>query len=246
MIDKAEQAKGIYSLRSKGIAYRNLEIFYHYRSVKEILPSGKGMCLDLGARDSNFKQFIIDQGYDYVGIDINAHPSLDIVGDGCMLPFDENSFDCVVLAQVLEHVFDPQKTVSEVSRVLKPGGVMVGGVSFLEPYHKSYFNISHRAIEDIISKTGLNNICIEAGVTGVVLIMGRILGMFGSNNLTLFSTVTRLIFPIKYILKLGYFMMRVKNRIKRRDSDEFEKNIKDHYESISLSIAGHILFYAKK
>ncbi|MGD1897452.1 MAG: bifunctional 2-polyprenyl-6-hydroxyphenol methylase/3-demethylubiquinol 3-O-methyltransferase UbiG [Phormidesmis sp.] len=38
------------------------------------------------------------------------------------LPFDEGTFDVVVCVDVLEHVDDPQKTIAEIGRVLKPGG----------------------------------------------------------------------------------------------------------------------------
>jgi len=238
--------QGQYSLRTEGIDYRNLEIFYRYRSVKEICPQGRGRCLDLGARDSNFKQFLIDQGYDYVGMDIDYHPSLQVVGDGCSLPFQDSSFECVVLAQVLEHVFDPRAAVREAARVLKAGGVLVGGVSFLEPYHNSFFNLSHRAVEKLITEAGFVNIRIEAGVTGVVLILARILGLLGSKNLRLFSTTGRLLFPVKYLLKTGYTLMRLKNRLMGRDLKDFEHNVRDHYEALALSIAGHILFRASK
>lgn len=238
--------EGNYSLRKAGIDYKNLEIFYHYRSVKEIIPSGKGMCLDFGARDSNFKEYIIDQGYNYIGIDIDHHHSLDIVCDGCRLPFIDHCFDLAVLAQVLEHVFDPKAAVNEVYRVLKPGGTIVGGVSFLEPYHFSYFNLSHRAVQDILVSAGFKQICIEAGVTGIVLILARILGMFGSKNHRMFSAVSRFFFPVKYVLKCGYFLLGLKNRIQGRDLASYKKNARDHYESIALSIAGHILFHAQK
>ncbi|NVM22029.1 MAG: class I SAM-dependent methyltransferase [Desulfobacterales bacterium] len=41
------------------------------------------------------------------------------------LPFDSSSFDVVLLAEVLEHVFDTDALLSEVRRVLKEDGVLV-------------------------------------------------------------------------------------------------------------------------
>jgi SAM-dependent methyltransferase len=48
-----------------------------------------------------------------------------IVGDGCCMTFPDGSFDTIVNCQVLEHVFEPLKMVSEISRVLSPGGYAI-------------------------------------------------------------------------------------------------------------------------
>ena len=39
------------------------------------------------------------------------------------LPFDDNFFDICIALNVLEHVADWKKTVNEVARILKPGGI---------------------------------------------------------------------------------------------------------------------------
>ncbi len=44
------------------------------------------------------------------------------------LPFSDGSFDAVVIVDTLEHVDDPEFLVSEVARVLRPGGRFVGFV----------------------------------------------------------------------------------------------------------------------
>lgn len=45
--------------------------------------------------------------------------------DANKLPFGNNFFDKVVISEVIEHVEDQQKVLSEIYRVLKPGGIMV-------------------------------------------------------------------------------------------------------------------------
>ena len=47
------------------------------------------------------------------------------VGAGESLPFNDKTFDLVACCDVLEHVDDPKKTVGEISRVLKPGGLFL-------------------------------------------------------------------------------------------------------------------------
>ncbi|MEO0956186.1 MAG: bifunctional 2-polyprenyl-6-hydroxyphenol methylase/3-demethylubiquinol 3-O-methyltransferase UbiG [Pseudomonadota bacterium] len=48
-----------------------------------------------------------------------------IVGIGEDLPYEDASFDAVVCVDVLEHVSDLSKAVSEISRVLRPGGLFL-------------------------------------------------------------------------------------------------------------------------
>ncbi len=48
------------------------------------------------------------------------------------IPFDSNSFDAIVSHDVLEHVADPRKTISEIYRVLRPGG---RAFIIYPPYH---------------------------------------------------------------------------------------------------------------
>ena len=49
-------------------------------------------------------------------------------GWGHEIPFDDGAFDCVVLANVYEHVEPPyrQRTLDEIRRVLAPTGILVG------------------------------------------------------------------------------------------------------------------------
>ena len=60
------------------------------------------------------------------------------VGDVTDLPFDDNSFDIAHCHAVLMHLPDTSKTLSEVKRILKPGGIIssrefIVDSSFLEP-----------------------------------------------------------------------------------------------------------------
>ena len=40
------------------------------------------------------------------------------------IPFEESSLDAVICSEVLEHVDSPQKSIEELIRVLKPGGIL--------------------------------------------------------------------------------------------------------------------------
>lgn len=44
------------------------------------------------------------------------------------LPFDDAAFDVVVAAELLEHLRSPDLVVTEIARVLRPGGTVAGSV----------------------------------------------------------------------------------------------------------------------
>jgi SAM-dependent methyltransferase len=49
-------------------------------------------------------------------------------GDALRLPFPDNTFDRVICSEVFEHIPDDMGAMSEVARVLKPGGVLAATV----------------------------------------------------------------------------------------------------------------------
>jgi SAM-dependent methyltransferase len=97
----------------------------------------RGEWLDLGCADGYYSVGLAERGATSVlGIDVNprlvaraselAHPKgvSFLVADGDRLAFDDDSFDGVLLNEVLEHVEDDMLTVREIARVLRPGGVL--------------------------------------------------------------------------------------------------------------------------
>jgi SAM-dependent methyltransferase len=49
-------------------------------------------------------------------------------GSGYVLPFADASFDCLIVSEVLEHLHEDDRALGELSRVLKPGGILAVSV----------------------------------------------------------------------------------------------------------------------
>lgn len=80
--------------------------------------------LDIGSRDVNgtLKQFV-PVGVSYVGCDVEPGPNVDVVLPGpYYLPFLTNSFDLIVSTSCLEHDEFFWLTLTEMSRIIAPGG----------------------------------------------------------------------------------------------------------------------------
>jgi ubiquinone/menaquinone biosynthesis C-methylase UbiE len=65
-------------------------------------------------------------------------------GSATRLPFDDNSFDASYWAFMLHWTADPKKAISEVVRVVRPGGLIFGS-QILRPYVNQYLNLVVRS-----------------------------------------------------------------------------------------------------
>ncbi|MCW5912550.1 MAG: class I SAM-dependent methyltransferase, partial [Cyclobacteriaceae bacterium] len=77
-------------------------------------------------------RFEKQHGMRYITTDIES-PLAKVKADIHQLPFADNTFDTVLCNHVLEHVADDIKAMSEIRRVLKPGGWAILQVPFFSP-----------------------------------------------------------------------------------------------------------------
>jgi len=101
--------------------------------------AGPSRVLDLGCGPKDQKAPVEFLGHSYVGVDYDSTEA-DLLADGHALPFRTESMDCVLSYAVLEHLHNPFIAISEIERVLRPGGLYVGTVSQGEPFHHSFFH----------------------------------------------------------------------------------------------------------
>lgn len=98
-------------------------------NYKEYFPrSGKKIrVLDLGSYNVNgCYRTLMDEEWEYVGIDIENGPNVDVMLEDAYNweSIESNSYDVVISGQALEHVEWPWMSMRELTRVLKPDGIM--------------------------------------------------------------------------------------------------------------------------
>jgi ubiquinone/menaquinone biosynthesis C-methylase UbiE len=127
LYDQVKQAH-----REEGTAYRIMEGIISFLE-KELHP--EAIVIELGGgmfqkRSANANQrlknyFPLDIGYSNIRQYTEKYDRPGFVADATNLPFKDNSVDCVLTHTFLEHPLQPEKVVSEIARVLKPGGIVI-------------------------------------------------------------------------------------------------------------------------
>jgi SAM-dependent methyltransferase len=97
--------------------------------------------------------------------DIRRLDGIDFVSDAGALALRDGSVDVVLLLEVLEHVAHPDAILSEVVRVLKPGGTIIASVPSVVPRHDHHDYWRYTA-------EGFGQLCAERFPDGKVLVFG--------------------------------------------------------------------------
>ena len=116
-----------------------------FRSIREFAPRvGTGRLLDFGCGAKPYRNLF--RVTEYIGVDMEnpGHPHLtedvDVFYDGRTLPFPDASFDALLCSEVIEHVFEPDDTLREIARVLKPGAMGIFSTPFVWNEHEMPFD----------------------------------------------------------------------------------------------------------
>ncbi len=104
------------------------------RVLKLIIDESPNSVLDIGCSEGGISSFLVDGKRKIYGIDISAEKIDKASAKGIIvkagdvskgLPYDDNSFDIVLAAEIIEHLIDTDYFLEEIYRVLKENGKLV-------------------------------------------------------------------------------------------------------------------------
>ncbi|MDO8998609.1 MAG: class I SAM-dependent methyltransferase [Bacteroidota bacterium] len=124
--------------------------------LEQLVKKGYKKVVDIGCGYGRTKKIVENAGGTWVGVEPFEGGAHTVVANAEDLPFDNESFDLANMSSVLEHIPDVEKAIAEVSRILKPGGLFVGYVAFMECFHEiSYNHMSYFSLEFYANKHGM-------------------------------------------------------------------------------------------
>ncbi len=160
-----------------------------HRRIDWVISMLYGSVLDVGCGEGMLTNFTAAQPYVNRQRIVGVDPSFDLLSFashwhtpshwvrslGEHLPFRDGFFDCVVAAELIEHVIDPHALIEECRRVLKPMGLIVlttplderewsVAATLPNPLHLREY--SEEMVMNLLSSHGFKTVTIKSGELG--------------------------------------------------------------------------------
>ncbi|MDO8565351.1 MAG: methyltransferase domain-containing protein [bacterium] len=148
-------------------------------------------------------------------VDIAQYPGVSVISDIVSMPFGNNTVSRIICDNVLEHVSEPWKAVSEMHRIMEPGGLAYVSTPFLYPFHSSPNDFSRwtdEGLKSLFSEFEIVEVGVRSGPFSALNVylcyLFATLFSFGSKRFywILVDASIFIFFPIKFLdLVFNYF-----------------------------------------
>jgi SAM-dependent methyltransferase len=131
-------------------------------AIKSYANNAQGVLFDVGCGIKPFESIFAPFVESYIGLEYSPESgyrgnAADFCGDAAKLPLADECVDTILCTEVMEHVHDPERAISEFARVLRPGGIIITTAPFVYPIHDKYdfFRYSPDGLAAIMKRHGL-------------------------------------------------------------------------------------------
>jgi SAM-dependent methyltransferase len=167
--------------------------------------------IDIGCGRMPYKIMFKNEFKKYVGLDHPNRPEFyktneepEIFADITKrFPVKDKTFDTALLTQVIEYLEKPEKTIKEISRILKPKGVLIISTPFLYPIHDipdDRNRFTDTQIKSLLSEAGFKT-------TKVIEIGGFLEFWLQSLNIFLLKRIMDILQSKKSVFSLTYLLL---------------------------------------
>jgi SAM-dependent methyltransferase len=121
----------------------NIKADSNYKQLVSLLPQNAKILVVGGSIKGNGMDLIYENNsFEIIGSDVSFGEYTRVICDAHDLPFEDNTFDCVIVQAVLEHVLEPQRCVSEIHRVLNDSGIVYAETPFIQQVHMKQYDFT--------------------------------------------------------------------------------------------------------
>lgn len=204
-------------------------IHYHFlqSDIHEALSQyARGILLDLGCGNKPYEEQYGQTCERSIGCDViqSSNNRADLLCEATSLPFTKNLFNTVFCTQVMEHVFDHGKLLSECHRVLKSDGYLVLTVPFCWELHEEpfdFFRFSKHGLQQLFEDAGFTDITIKPNggkwAAAFQMLLNTVYSSFRNKNRTWRSRLVKLLFSE---FKLTWLINKFAIWLDKKDNDE--------------------------
>ncbi len=163
-----------------------------------------GKLIDLGCGEKPYESIISPYITSYFGVDFQPTAEVnygkgtkaDLYRDCTETGLPNESFDTLISTQVMEHIFNTDKYLTECHRLLKPGGVGIFTVPLIWPCHAEpydYFRFTRYSLEKLFENKGFQIEDIQGvGLAFATTAQIFLLSIFGKNSSIIAKIMRRL------------------------------------------------------
>ncbi len=121
----------------------NLKAKKNFKKIHKLLPSNaKILVVGGGIEGVGIDVLYKESSFEIIGMDVSFAPKTNLIADGHDIPFEDSTFDCVIIQAVLEHVLDPARCIHEIHRVLKVSGLVYAETPFMQQVHMGAYDFT--------------------------------------------------------------------------------------------------------
>ncbi|ASZ12551.1 class I SAM-dependent methyltransferase [Chitinophaga pendula] len=214
--------------------------YLHYKFLfRDIIAAtkeyAKGEVFDIGCGNKPYAPlFTHCSKYDGCDIIQSSGHQVDILCPCTDIPLADNSYDTIFTTQVMEHVAEHQKMLSEAYRIVRPGGYIILTAPMYWHHHEEpydFFRFTRYGMEHLFTKAGFTELQIipnggKWALTGQALLNSIRSSLYGSKK-----SLTR------KILKAGFILFRIKWLI-NIFYGMLEKYDTDHSSTLNFLVVG--------
>lgn len=132
------------------------------RCIKEAIKTyARAKMLDVGCGTKPYKKIANPFVTEHIGLDhpetYHSKKNIDIFAKADNMPVASQSCDTVLATSVLEHIEEPDKVISEMNRVLKPGGHCIVTTPFMWHLHeepRDFYRFTKYGLRFLFEKNG--------------------------------------------------------------------------------------------